>query len=78
MSAHSTDMERVKAAVQTLMEHFDTVQIFASRYEIESERNGETTEIAYGDGNWFARFGQVKEWIVCTEQRSRNSVESRT
>lgn len=63
------DMAVVKAAVQGLGEHFDTVQIFVTRYEPQDE--GGTTNINYGAGNWFARFGQVRDWTVKREEDAR-------
>jgi len=43
------------------MEHFDTVQIFATRHL--PDRN-ETTALDCGDGNYYARFGQVEQWLM--------------
>jgi hypothetical protein len=65
------DLEMVEKHVQALIEHFDSVQIFVSRYnpngldEIESE--GTTTWIQKGRGNYFSRYGQVKHWLVKEE-----------
>ena len=44
--------------VSELMEHFDSVQIFASNY-----KNGNTNSYAYGGGNWNTRDGQIRQWI---------------
>ena len=41
-------------------EHFDTVQIFATRFDPEVG----TSNASYGSGNWFARRGQVQDWLV--------------
>jgi hypothetical protein len=74
MSTEDPDMELVKKACQTLMEHFDSVQIFVTRHEpYESEG---TVNISYGDGNWFTRYGQVKEWTIKTEERTKKFVQS--
>ena len=43
-----------------LMEHFDSVQIFATKYEGEKEV---TRNIANGKGNWFSRIGQITDWL---------------
>lgn len=48
--------------IAALMEHFDSVQIFATRPSI----NGGTVHCVDGGGNWFARYGQVSLWV--TEQ----------
>lgn len=54
------DMKIVQAAVSGLGEHFDTVQVFVSRFEHEDRG---TMNVAYGAGNWYARYGQVVQWI---------------
>ncbi|OGW10293.1 MAG: hypothetical protein A2W75_02685 [Nitrospinae bacterium RIFCSPLOWO2_12_39_15] len=57
--------------VSELMKFFDTVQIFCTKYEKESE--GQTSYYANGDGNIFSRYGQCKLWIKKEEQISKNS-----
>ncbi len=60
--------------VAQLMEHFDTVEIFVTSYQ----PNQTTNYTARGSGNWFARKGQIQEWImrsdriVCEEVRNEN------
>lgn len=41
-------------------EHFDTVQIFVTRFDAEQG----TCNASYGSGNWFARRGQIQDWLV--------------
>lgn len=41
-----------------IMEHFDSVQIFVTRTMPDGTRT-----IAWGDGNWFARYGQISYWL---------------
>ena len=69
MSKDQPEVEIVRRAVLSLGEHFDPVQIFVTR----SEECGKqlTTNINLGSGNWFARYGQVKEWVVKEEEASR-------
>ena len=43
-----------------LMEHFDCVQIFASKHK--GEQVG-TITYNFGAGNYFARYGQVQQWV---------------
>ena len=50
----------VENQVSVLSEMFDTVQIFCSRYDSQS---GETTVCCSGTGNFYARLGQIEEWI---------------
>ena len=54
------DGDRVDAALKELGEHFDSVMIFTTRHE--STEAG-THTVAKGVGNWYARFGQVVEWV---------------
>jgi hypothetical protein len=56
------DFDRLSAALHSLGEHYDTVQIFISNHE-----EGATMSLGEGVGNWFARFGQIKVWIVQNE-----------
>lgn len=68
-------MERLKAAVRSLMEHFDSVQIFANRCESGSLDG--TVHASQGGGNWFARFGQCKMWVdVETEREKRRLLDT--
>lgn len=55
------DIAKLRNHVSQLMEFFDTVQIFVTRHV-----NNETGTIAaqYGDGNWYARRGQIGDWLV--------------
>lgn len=66
---NNADYERLKKAVLTLSEHFDAIQIFASRYNGECEKG--TTSWTFGVGNWFAREGQVREWLVKETEASK-------
>lgn len=66
---NEADYERLRKAVLALSEHFDAVQIFASRYNGESGKG--TTSWNFGVGNWFAREGQVREWVEKENEASR-------
>jgi hypothetical protein len=68
------DLERLKAAAESLGEHFDTVQIFATRHEA-GEKNG-TVHLKWGTGNWFARYGQVREWVLVEEESARLKISN--
>lgn len=52
-------LEVVKRASDGLLEHFDTVQIFVSRYSPEIG----TETVHWGGGDWFSRYGLIKDWI---------------
>lgn len=74
MSAKDQDTELLAKAVELLGEHFDAVSIFCSRHEPECEDG--TVTVTDGCGNWHARFGQVREWLVRQDERARASVRS--
>ena len=52
------DRGHVEAAITQLTKHFDTVQVFVTRVEGQ-----QTLAFANGVGNWYARYGQVGEWL---------------
>ncbi len=56
---------------QDLGEHFDSVQIFATRHDASE---GGTINLSYGSGNWFARYGQVADWITKSAERTKECV----
>lgn len=49
----------LETRVENLRAHFDSVQIVATRFN----ENGSTTLYDAGDGNWFARYGSLKDWV---------------
>jgi len=63
------DIEMVKAHCNQLSEHFDTVQIFVSRH-MPAELEG-TRTINFGAGNWYARYGQVVQRKIASDERER-------
>jgi hypothetical protein len=69
MSDDKPDLILLRKACSTLIEHFDTVQIFVTRHE-PTENHG-TVNIHIGRGNWFARYGHIKEWILLEEETAR-------
>lgn len=65
------DVELLKSAALNLGEHFDTVQIFATRHQTETEEDTGTVNVNYGVGNWFARLGFVKDWVLRQDEYTR-------
>lgn len=49
----------LKNHVSQLGEHFSSVQIFVTR--VNSDRS--TDSCSWGDGNWYARYGHVVDWV---------------
>lgn len=62
------DLKIIREIAEKLGEHFDSVQIFCTRYE--SDECG-TISAKWGIGNWFSRIGQVREWIARHDEESR-------
>lgn len=52
----------LKKAIALLGEHFDTVQILASRHDIDG-----TASYHCGLGNSMARYGHAKAWLMREE-----------
>lgn len=63
------DLKVVREHAQKLGEHFDTVMIFVTRHE-SGEKNG-TVRLRFGLGDWYARYGNVREWLVKSEEQIR-------
>ena len=59
------ELNRLKEACGKLHEHFDTVQIFCTS---QAEDNKTTNKFQYGTGNGFAIYGQVKSYVLSTEE----------
>lgn len=63
----------LKRALDMLIEHFDNVQIFCSRSNPEGDG---TDRIVQGRGNWYAREGQVRDWVVAAEEETREAARN--
>jgi hypothetical protein len=72
MSNEESDIKRVEDAAVALSEFFDSVQIFCTRFE---STEGGTVNVVWGEGHWHARYGQVCEWLVKTDERTRRQVQ---
>lgn len=66
------DLSLVKSVCEKLGEHFDTVQVFATRFDGEMG----TVNVNWGSGNWFARRGQISDWLLKENESSRQSVKT--
>jgi hypothetical protein len=51
-----------------LREHFDAVQIVASRLVEEDDM---TTRYEAGGGCWFARYGLMRSWVIRNDESER-------
>lgn len=63
----SPDEQFLDKALDILREHFDTVQILATRHE--ASQNG-TLHFDCGFGNYYARLGQLDIWLKQQRQAS--------
>lgn len=63
------DIEMLRKHLNELGEHFDSVQLFVTRHEPEIEQG--TITLQMGIGNWFARYGQVTEWVIKKNESAR-------
>lgn len=63
-----TDTNALDRALAILTEHFEAVTILVTRFDGES---GNTVSAWRGRGNWHARYGQVREWVVKREAEAR-------
>lgn len=69
------DMRMLERHVELLSEHFCTVQIFVTRHEMGTD--GGTVGASKGSGNWYARCGQVTEWLMQKDECIRIGERSR-
>lgn len=63
-------LDRVETHINQLMEHFDSVQIFCTKYS-----GGVTTSVNKGSGSWFTRYGQVGEWLEYEREKVRDQAQ---
>lgn len=59
-------MDLIMNQVKILQASFDSVQIFCTKDEPDQDA---TSHFSGGGGNWFARFGQVVDWLKETRER---------
>lgn len=55
-----------------LGEHFESIRIFA----VVNRGDGNYGRITRGAGNYFSQFGSVRDWLLETEQDTRNRAGS--
>lgn len=63
--SNDEDIARVEKALDSLADFFETVHIFVTRHSSDNEG---TVGVTRGSGNWYARYGQVKEWALRQEE----------
>lgn len=65
--------EILTKALNQLIEHYDTVQIFATASA--NDKEGGALGFALGKGSWFARYGQIRSWVVSQENEMGSRLE---
>lgn len=60
MINESREESIVSKYVDMIGEHFDNVQVFASRYDHDTKS---TVCVSIGSGNYTARIGQITLWL---------------
>lgn len=68
MNETETALQMAKEFSTRVREWADSCQIFLT---VHDPATGITRFVTHGDGNWFAREGQVREWILQCEENSR-------
>lgn len=66
-------LELLKNQAKVLRQSFDTVQIFVGKND---EETGVTT-MYWGDGNYYARYGQIRQWLLQEDEQARMEVRDR-
>lgn len=61
------DLSVLEKHVAMLEEHFDTVQIICTR-----QHDKGTFQSDLGGGNWYARYGSTREWVMRQEEMERD------
>lgn len=67
------DMALIARHVDQLQGHFDTVQVLCTRHRTVT--HGGTKYWTNGSGNYLARYGQAKEWVLREEQKMKLGVD---
>lgn len=70
-NSEDEDIALLKRHVAILSEHFDSVHIFATRHLGDEG----TISCQEGCGNWFARKGQITEWVLKQDEGTRLEVK---
>ena len=65
------DVDHVRKVAEGLMEHFDAVQVFATRHDGAKDY---TVSVNYGLGNVHARRSLVRVWVLRQDEIERENV----
>lgn len=65
-------LELLKNQCEFLKTSFDTIHIFATKYS-----DDDTASFQVGIGNWKARIGQIKDWIIEQDEMTRENARKK-
>lgn len=65
-------LEMLKNQCTFLKNSFDTIHIFATKCT-----NDDTVSFNVGVGNWKARIGQIKDWVIEQDERTREDARKK-
>lgn len=68
------DEELLSRLITILGEHFDSVQIFATRQKVDEPNT--TCYRNVGTGNYFARRGMIEDWLVAERAKTAKEATS--
>jgi hypothetical protein len=57
---HQEKSELIQSLIESIEDRFNTIQVFTTSHD---PATGETTYIGMGTGNFYARIGQIDEWL---------------
>ena len=70
--------ELVDLHAAQLAEHFDSVRIFCTKHDSEHLGLSNTQAYSKGRGNWYAQRGQIQDWLVGSNEMTRENERSVT
>jgi hypothetical protein len=68
MNEQKSAEAHMEAALDYLKEHFDSIQIIATRHDDET---GLTHSLRRGRGNYYARLAACREWVDGNQAKDR-------
>lgn len=74
MTDKELDEKRLDDAVKTLSEHWDTVHVFVSRFEGGDDAGTHHAFRSYG--SFYARYGQIRHWLLAEDEATREKARS--
>ena len=71
-NSREADIARVDKALKELGVFFETVHIFCTNHNADPDNpDSGTVTTTKGQGNWHARYGQIKEWMIKQDEYTR-------